>query len=84
LKRLESKEVVKIKDVELYSPKTETDLIALASSIQALLPDLLPFVIRDYDSRFGFDGLATRNKDLAITETRHLFVEFKLELKKRL
>ena len=82
LKRLESKEVVKIKDVELYSPKTETDLIALVSSIQALLPDLLPFAIRDYDSRFGFDGLATRNKDLAITETRHLFVEFKLELKK--
>ncbi|MFB6448184.1 ATP-binding protein [Bradyrhizobium tunisiense] len=49
---------------------------------QALMPDLLPFAIRDYDSHFGFDGLATRNKELAINETSHLFVELKAELKK--
>lgn len=47
-----------------------------------MLPDLLPFVVRDYDSHFGFDGLASRNKELAINETKHLFVEFKQELSK--
>jgi len=82
LKRLESKEVATFKETTLYAPKTEMDLIALTASIQSLLPELLPFVIRDYDSRFGYDGLASRNKELAISETKHLFVEFKLELKK--
>jgi len=82
LKRLESKEVVTISGVGFYSPYSETDLIALVSSVQAVVPDLLPFVVRDYDSHFGFDGLATRNKELAINETNHLFVEFKLDLKK--
>lgn len=49
--------------------------------MQALVPDILPFLVRDYDSHFGFDGLATRNRDLAINQTKHLFVEFKTELK---
>ncbi len=82
LKRLEARERVTINSVDFYSPETETDLIALVSGTQALLPHLLPFVVRDYDSHFGFDGLATRKKELAINETTHLFVEFKLELKK--
>lgn len=82
LKRLESKEVATIQGVEFYSPQTETDLIALVSGVQALLPDLFPFIVRDYDSHFGFDGLASRQKRLAINETKHLFIEFKLELKK--
>lgn len=82
LKRLESREVATINGVEFYSPETETDVIALVSGVQALLPDLLQFVVRDYDSHFGFDGLATRNKKLAVNETNHLFVEFKLDLKK--
>ncbi|MHC2385686.1 hypothetical protein ACVMFA_002182 [Bradyrhizobium liaoningense] len=82
LKRLESKEITEIQGVALYSPQTETDLIALTAAIQALIPDLFPFVVRDFDSRFGFDGLATRRKELAINETQHLFVEFKQELKK--
>ena len=81
LKRMETKEILTIKDTELYSPKSEADLIALVAGISALLPTLLPFAIRDYDSHFGFDGLAARNKDLAINETKHLFVEFKLDLK---
>ncbi|APO55361.1 hypothetical protein LUI11_39265 [Bradyrhizobium diazoefficiens] len=81
-KRLESKELAKVNGVEFYSPKTETDLIALIAGVQALVPDLLPFAIRDYDSHFGFDGLATRSKELAINETSHLFVELKVELKK--
>jgi hypothetical protein len=81
LKRLESKEVATINDIEFYSPKSETDLIALVSGLQVSCPELLPFVVRDYDSHFGFDGLATRSKQLAINETKHLFVEFKLELK---
>ena len=42
----------------------------------------MQFVVRDYDSHFGFDGLATHNKKLAINEANHLFVEFKLDLKK--
>jgi hypothetical protein len=33
------------------------------------------------NSHFGFDGLATRNRTLAINETQHLFVEFKMELR---
>jgi hypothetical protein len=82
LKRLESREVTTINGVEFYSPESETDVIALVSGVQALLPDLLQFVVRDYDSHFGFDGLATRNKTLAVNETKHLFVEFKLDLKK--
>ena len=82
LKRLESKETTEIQGVTLYSPQTETDLIALTAGVQALMPDLIPFVVRDFDSKFGFDGLATRRKELAINETKHLFVEFKLELKK--
>jgi hypothetical protein len=82
IKRLESREVTTINGVDFYSPESETDVIALVSGIQSLLPDLLGFVVRDYDSHFGFDGLATRNKTLAITETKHLFVEFKLDLKK--
>lgn len=82
LKRLEAREVATINGVEFYSPETETDVIALVSGVQALLPNLLPFVVRDYDSHFGFDGLATRNKQLAVNETKHLFVEFKLDLKK--
>ena len=45
-----------------------------------MLPGLFPFVVRDYNSHFGFDGLAARNKALAINETEHLFVEFKTEL----
>jgi len=81
-KRLESKEIATIESVDFYSPQTETDLIALVAGVQALVPDILPFFIRDYDSHFGFDGLAARNKTLAINETQHLFVEFKLELKK--
>jgi hypothetical protein len=81
LKRMEAKEVLTINGTELYSPKSEADLIALVASVSALLPALLPFAIRDYDSHFGFDGLAARNKELAINETKHLFVEFKLELK---
>jgi hypothetical protein len=81
VKRLEDKQHTKIKDVEFLSPATETDVIALVSGVQALIPDILPFVVRDYDSHFGFDGLATRNRDLAITQTKHLFVEFKTELK---
>ena len=81
-KRLESKEVAKINGIEFYSPQTETDLIALTSGVQAVVPDLFPFVVRDYDSHFGFDGLATRNKALAINEAQHLFVEFKTDLKK--
>jgi hypothetical protein len=82
LKRLESKEITTINGEEFYSPETETDVIALVSGVQALLPDFLPFVVRDFDSHFGFDGLATRNKKLAVNETKHLFVEFKLDLKK--
>lgn len=81
LKRMESKEVLKINGIEFYSPKSEADLIVLVAGISAVLPSLLPFVIRDYDSHFGFDGLAARNKELAINETKHLFVEFKLDLK---
>jgi hypothetical protein len=81
VKRLEDKHYAKILNVEFLSPATETDLIALVSGVQSLIPDILPFVVRDYDSHFGFDGLATRNRELAITETRHLFVEFKTELK---
>jgi hypothetical protein len=81
-KRLESKEIAKVNGAEFYSPKTETDLIALIAGMQAVIPNLLPFVVRDYDSHFGFDGLATRNKALAINETQHLFVEFKVGLKK--
>ncbi|MFO0906458.1 MAG: ATP-binding protein [Pirellulales bacterium] len=81
LKRLEAKQYCKIKDIEFLSPTTESDLIALVSGVQALIPDILPFVVRDYDSHFGFDGLATRSKELAIAETKHLFVEFKTELK---
>jgi hypothetical protein len=81
-KRLELKETAKINGVEFYTPKTETDLIALTAGVQAVVPDLFPFVVRDYDSHFGFDGLATRNKALAINETQHLFVEFKVDLKK--
>lgn len=81
LKRLESKQYVVIDGVELLSPSTETDLIALVSAVQALVPDILPFCVRDYDSHFGFDGLATRNRELKISETKHLFVEFKTELK---
>lgn len=81
LKRLEAKQYAIIKDVEFLSPTTETDLIALISGVQVLIPDLLPFVVRDFDSHFGFDGLATRNRELAISETKHLFVEFKVELK---
>jgi len=81
LKRLEAKQYVKIKGIEFLSPTTETDLIALVSGVQALEPDILPFIVRDYDSHFGFDGLATRNRALAISETKHLFVEFKNELK---
>lgn len=81
VKRLEDKHYAKIRDVVFLSPATETDLIALVSGIQALIPDILPFVVRDYDSHFGFDALATRNRELAITETKHLFVEFKTELK---
>ena len=46
-----------------------------------LIPDILPFVVRDYDSHFGFDGLAARNRDLSRTEVTHLFVEFKVELR---
>jgi Amidase len=81
LKRLEAKEVTTINNVEFYSPKSEADLIALVSGVSVQLPTLLSFVIRDYDSHFGFDGLAARNKVLAINETKHLFVEFKLDLK---
>ena len=81
VKRLESKQILKIGDVEFYSPNTEMDVIAIANGIQALVPDILPFVVRDYDSHFGFDGLATRNKSLKPTEAAHLFVEFKYELK---
>jgi hypothetical protein len=82
LKRLEARDIATISGVEFYSPETETDVIALVSGVQALLPNLLPFVVRDYDSHFGFDGLATRKKELAVNETKHLFVEFKLDLKK--
>lgn len=82
LKRLEAREITVINGVEFYSPETETDVIALVSGVQALKPNLLPFVVRDYDSHFGFDGLATRRKELAVNETKHLFVEFKLDLKK--
>lgn len=42
----------------------------------------MQFAVRDYDSHFDFDGLSTRNKKLAVNETNHLFVEFKLDLKK--
>ena len=81
LKRLEAKQYTKINGIEFLSPTTETDLIALVSAVQAVVPDILPFIVRDYDSHFGFDGLATRNRALAISETKHLFVEFKAELK---
>jgi hypothetical protein len=81
LKRLESKQYVKVNNVEFLSPSTETDLIALVSGVQALVPDILPFVVRDFDSHFGFDGLAARNRALSPTEVKHLFVEFKLELR---
>lgn len=81
LKRLEAKQYAKINGIEFLSPTTETDLIALVSAVQAVVPDILPFVVRDYDSHFGFDGLAARNRALAISETKHLFVEFKAELK---
>jgi len=64
LKRLESKEVMTINGIEFYSPKSEADLIALVAGVSALVPSLVPFAIRDYDSHFGFDGLAARNKEL--------------------
>jgi hypothetical protein len=51
------------------------------AGISAKLPAILPFAIRDYDAHYGFDGLAARNRELEINETKHLFVEFKLELK---
>lgn len=81
VKRLENRHYAKIDGVEFLSPVTETDLIALISGVQARIPDILPFVVRDFDSHFGFDGLATRNRTLKISETHHLFVEFKTELK---
>jgi hypothetical protein len=81
LKRLEAKQYADIKGVMFLSPTTETDLVALISGVQSVIPDVLPFVVRDFDSHFGFDGLATRNRELAISETLHLFVEFKTELK---
>jgi hypothetical protein len=80
VKRMESKQHFNINGIGFLSPHTETDLIALVSGVQALIPDILPFVVRDYDSHFGFDGLATRSKELAPIEAKHLFVEFKMEL----
>lgn len=80
LKRMESKQRAELRGVELLSPESETDLIALVSAVQALEPSILPFVVHHYDSHFGYDGLATRSKELAINETKHLFVEFKLRL----
>jgi hypothetical protein len=82
LKKLEAKEVANIDGIEFLSPSSEMDLLALVAGLQARMPDLLPFVVREYDAHFGFDGLATRNKILAINEAQHLFVEFKYELKK--
>ncbi len=82
LKKLESKEVAFIDSKAFYSPTSETDLIALVAGVQACLPNVLPFVVREYDSHFGFDGLAARNRSLAINESQHLFVEFKLDLRK--
>lgn len=81
LKRLEAKQCVKINNIEFLSPSTETDLIALVAGVQAIIPDILPFTIRDYDSHFGFDALAARSRELDPTEVEHLFVEFKLDLK---
>ncbi len=82
VKRLAAKDTIAVAGVDFYTPTSETDLIALTAGVQALVPDIFPFVVREYDSHFGFDGLAARNKELAINETQHLFVEFKLDLKR--
>jgi hypothetical protein len=55
---LEAKEITIINGIEFYSPKSEADLIALVSGVSTVLPALLPFVIRDYDSHFGLTGLS--------------------------
>ncbi|MGH8594723.1 MAG: ATP-binding protein [Gammaproteobacteria bacterium] len=70
LKRLESKQYVKINGVEFLSPHTEIDLVALVSGVQALIPEIVPFVVRDFDSHFGFDGLATRKLQSGKFKTR--------------
>ena len=63
LRRLAAKEVTKVSGVEFYSPQTETDLIALAAGLQSVLPDLFPFVVRDYDFAFRVRWIGGAQQD---------------------
>lgn len=84
IKRLSQRQAFRYREADFLSPDNDTEMLALVSALQALSPDFLPFTIREFDTRFGYDGLATRTPLRPATDSQHLFVEFKAELRPEL
>lgn len=79
-KRAQSKKVCQYKGIELVEPGVEMGLIALFNQIYAIEPSIFPFRIVDYDTKRGYDALATHSLPLSMSSPAMAFIEFKYVL----
>ena len=77
-----SKQISILDSVQLIEPRQEIGVITLFSTLVALRPDFFPFKIVDWDTRKGYDALATQGSPLNLDRYLVSFIEFKLSLKK--
>lgn len=72
--------VSKYKKILFIEPRQEGGVFSMVMQLLALDPDLFGFNVVDYDTRFGYDLLVTKDTVLDLNRAALRFVEMKYEL----
>jgi hypothetical protein len=70
------------KGVILIEPRQEGGVFSLVMQLLAVDPDIFGFKVVDYDTRFGYDLLVTKDSALDLNRAALRFVEMKHELRR--
>ncbi|QDV88975.1 Histidine kinase-, DNA gyrase B-, and HSP90-like ATPase [Phycisphaerae bacterium RAS2] len=74
--------VAKHMGVLFVAPRQEGGVFSIVMQLIALEPDLFGFKVVDYDTRFGYDLLVTKDYALDLNRAALRFVEMKYELRR--
>ncbi len=77
-----AQKVAEHKKVLLMEPRQEGGVFSLVMQLLAVEPDIFGFKVVDYDTRFGYDLLATKDYVLDLNRAALRFVEMKHELRR--
>jgi hypothetical protein len=72
--------VCKHKDVLFIEPRQEGGVFSLVMQLLAIEPNLFGFQVVDYDTRYGYDLLVTKDTALDLNRAALRFIEMKYEL----